>query len=57
MHLKWDVKIDRYLYVAVFFPVVLFMILALALMPDIAYRMGDAARDLAGASDAGTAGH
>jgi len=46
MHLKWDVKVDRALLLTVAFPLILFGIVTLALMPDVAFRLGDAARDV-----------
>lgn len=50
MHLKYDGKADKYLYAAALFPLLLFAILACALMPDVAFRMGDAAPPAAAAA-------
>jgi cytochrome c oxidase subunit 4 len=44
MHLKYD---RGWVRVFAFYPLGLFLILLLALWPDIAFRLGDAARSLA----------
>ena len=46
MHLKWE---RGWIYVFVAYPLILFAILMFALWPDVAYRLGDAARFLPGA--------
>lgn len=42
MHLKHDAKVDVSIRYFVIFPLVLFLILAFAVMPDIGHRSGDA---------------
>ncbi|HKB15331.1 MAG TPA: cytochrome C oxidase subunit IV family protein, partial [Planctomycetota bacterium] len=41
MHLKWD---RGWIWLFVLYPLVLFLVLTLALWPDIAWRLGDQAR-------------
>lgn len=46
MHLNEDGRRDRYLYVAALFPIALLVILACAMMPDVAFHQGDAVQFL-----------
>lgn len=38
MHLKYDGKLDKWLYVTATFPLILFMILTILLIPDVGMR-------------------